>query len=82
MLLSLQSTRPQYNHIQTYIQIPWNCEYVKYYVESVNTKSLLITDEEDFIEIYYEFDEVDLCLRTRCNVVSLSFDASFQIKYL
>ena len=59
MLLSLQSTRPQYNHIQTNIQIPWNCEYIKYYVESINTKSLLIANEEDYVEVYYEYDKVD-----------------------
>ena len=53
MLLSLQSTGPQYNHIQTNIQIPWNCEYIKYYVESVNMKSLLITTNEDFIILQY-----------------------------
>ena len=53
MLLSLQSTRPQYNHIQTNIQIPWNCEYIKYYVESINTKSLLIANEEDYVRVDY-----------------------------
>ena len=57
MLLSLQSTRPQYNHIQTNIQIPWNCEYIKYYVESVNIDSLWVTTDEDFIEYSYDDDE-------------------------
>ena len=53
MLLSLQSTRPQYNHIQTNIQIPWNCEYIKYYVESININAILITTDDDVIEFSY-----------------------------
>ena len=54
MLLSLQSTGPQYNHLQTNIQIPWNCEYIKYHVASINTRDILITSTDDVIE--YEWD--------------------------
>ena len=57
MLLSLQSTGPRYNHIQTNIQIPWNCEYIKYHVECVNTKNILTTTDEDMIE--YEYDDAN-----------------------
>ena len=53
MLLSIQSTRDSYNHIRTNINIPWNCEYIKYYVESINTKNILITTDKDYIEIAY-----------------------------
>lgn len=50
MLLSLQSTGPQYNHLQTNIQIPWNCEYIKYHVASINTRDILIITKDDVIE--------------------------------
>ena len=53
MLLSLQSTGPQYNHLQTNFQVPWNCDYVKYYVSSVNFRSILITTTDDVIEYEY-----------------------------
>ena len=53
MLLSLQSTGPQYNHLQTNIQIPWNCEYIKYHVASINTRNILITTHDDVIEFEY-----------------------------
>lgn len=54
MLLSLQSTGPQYNHLQTNIQIPWNCEYIKYHVASINTRDILISSNDDMIE--YEWN--------------------------
>ena len=50
MLLSLQSTGPQYNHLQTNIQIPWNCEYIKYHVASINTRDILLTTDDDIFE--------------------------------
>ncbi len=55
MLLSLQSTGPQYNHLQTNIQIPWNCDYIKYHVASINTRNILITSHDDVIE--FEWDD-------------------------
>lgn len=54
MLLSLQSTEPQYNHLQTNIQIPWNCEYIKYHVASINTRDILVTTDDDAIEYSWE----------------------------
>lgn len=53
MLLSLQSTGPQYNHLQTNIQIPWNCQYIEYHVASINTRDILITSNDDVIEFEY-----------------------------
>ena len=49
MLLSLQSTGPRYNHLQTNIQIPWNCEYIKYHVASINTRNILLISRDDVI---------------------------------
>ena len=58
MLLSLQSTGPQYNHLQTNIQIPWNCEYIKYHVASINTRDILLTTKDDIMEFEW-YDEDD-----------------------
>ena len=57
MLLSLQSTGPNYNHIQTNINIPWNCEYIEYHVASINTRDILITTHDDVIEFEYDDDD-------------------------
>ena len=60
MLLSLQSiedknskeSRKTYSRIRTNINIPWECNYIKYHVSSLNTKvDILITTEEDIIKI-------------------------------
>ena len=59
MLLSLQSTGPDYNHLQTNIQIPWNCEYIKYHVASINTRDILITTNDDVIEFEWKDDNGD-----------------------
>ena len=54
MLLSLQSIGPHYNHLQTNLQIPWNCEYIKYHVASINTRNILITTDDDCIECEWD----------------------------
>ena len=54
MILSLQSTGPDYNHLRANVQIPWNCEYVEYYVESINVRDICVVTDEDYIEYYYE----------------------------
>lgn len=54
MFLSLQSTGPKYNHLQTNIKILWNCEYIKYHVASINTRDILVTTNDDLIK--FEWD--------------------------
>ncbi len=54
MLLSLQSTGPDYSSLHTNIQIPWNCEYIKYHVASINTKNILMLSHDDVIEFEYD----------------------------
>lgn len=54
MLLSLQSTKPDYSHLRTNIQIPWNCEYIKYHVASINTRDILLVTDDDFIEYAWD----------------------------
>ena len=60
MLLSIQSiedkneidSRKSYSRIRTNVNIPWECQYIKYHVSSLNTKAnILITTTEDKIVI-------------------------------
>ena len=53
MLISVQSTdRESYNTVRTNFEVPWKCEYVKYYVSSMNTMcNILMMNEDDFMEI-------------------------------
>ena len=60
MLLSIQSIEDKnstekyktYSRIRTNVNIPWECNYIKYHVSSLNTKAnILITTKEDVIEI-------------------------------
>lgn len=57
MILSLKSTGPDYHYLRSNIQIPWNCEYVKYHVESINTRDVCVATDDDFIEILYWKDD-------------------------
>ena len=74
MLLSLQSIEDKnstespktYSRIRTNINIPWECNYIKYHVSSLNTKAnILITTKEDMIKVVdsdgekYEFNFED-----------------------
>ena len=53
MLISAQSTdRESYNTVRTNFEVPWKCQYVKYYVSSMNTMgNILMMTKDDFIEI-------------------------------
>ena len=67
MILSLQSIEDKnssdayksYSRIRTNINIPWECNYIKYYVSSLNTKAnILITTKNDVIKFIDPNDEV------------------------
>ena len=50
MILSLQSNSSDYSRLKANINIPWKCNYVNYYVSSINTKAnILITTDDDYI---------------------------------
>lgn len=50
MFVSTQSKPTDYSSIQVRLNIPWKCEYVKYYVSSINTKAnILITTKDDYL---------------------------------
>ena len=50
MFVSTQSKPIDYSAIQIRLNIPWKCEYVKYYISSINTKAnILITNEADYL---------------------------------
>ena len=57
MILSLKSTGPDYNRIRTNLQIPWNCEYIEYYVESVNIRDVLVMTDDDEIGFKIHFND-------------------------
>ena len=66
MLYSIQSKPENYNTVRLNIDIPWKCEFVKYYVSSINTKAnILMTTEDDYLifetkngEILIKFEEM------------------------
>ena len=50
MFVSTQSKPTDYSSVQVRLNIPWKCEYVKYYVSSINTKAnILITTKDDYL---------------------------------
>ena len=51
MLVSMQSTDAEkYNTVSMTFNIPWKCEYVKYYVSSINTIcNILVSTKDDYI---------------------------------
>ena len=50
MLCSVQSNPSDYSAIRINLDIPWKCDYVKYYVSSINTKAnFLSTTNEDYL---------------------------------
>ena len=86
MLLSLQSiedknskeSRKTYSRIRTNINIPWECNYIKYHVSSLNTKvDILITTKEDIIKIidsdgkHYDVKFTDKYYMYESNIKSL-----------
>lgn len=64
MLLSIQSIEDKnstekyktYSRIRTNVNIPWECNYIKYHVSSLNTKAniLITTKDDDIIELNNE----------------------------
>ena len=51
-MLARQSRNESYNAIQANIDIPWKCEYVKYWVSSINfTANMYNITVNDYIEV-------------------------------
>ncbi len=69
MIYSVQSNDPKnYSKISCNINIPWNCEFVKYYVSSVNMVSnILITTQEDFLEMNIDKTQIKISFDNRCS---------------
>ena len=65
MLISTQSTNPaEYNTVKINLDIPWKCNYVKYYVSAINTKAnILMTTDDD----YLLFETINEEIRIRFN---------------
>ena len=50
MLCTAQSTNDDYSKVRMNLDIPWKCNYVKYYVSSINTKAnILLTTDDDYL---------------------------------
>ncbi len=50
MLISAKSESNDYSLIRMSIDIPWKCDYVKYYISSINTKAnILLTTNNDYL---------------------------------
>lgn len=62
MIYSVQSTNDDYSIMRVKnISIPWNCEYIKYYISSFNTRAnILVCTKDDFIE--FIDNEDDTCV--------------------
>lgn len=55
MLCSVNSNSPDYSLVKLNVDIPWKCDYVKYYVSSINTKgNILIVTKDDYLMFSYE----------------------------
>ena len=55
MLCSVQSNSNDYSTVRMNLDIPWKCDYVKYYVSSINTKAnFLSTTNDDYLLFEWE----------------------------
>lgn len=64
MLYSVKSNSKDYSRIQLNLDIPWKCNYVKYYVSSINTKAnILLTTDDDYLLFEYITDSTTEQLR-------------------
>ena len=61
MIISVQSTDPEsYNTVRTNFEVPWKCEYVKYYVSSMNTRcNILAATKEDNFKITLTYHNIE-----------------------
>ena len=74
MLCSVKSKPSDYSTIQMNLDIPWRCDYVKYYVSSINTKAnILMTTDDDYIE----FDKLRIEFRETYN-----YSINYLVNYL
>ena len=83
MLYSVKSSSQDYSRITINLDIPWRCDYVKYYVSSINTKAnILLTTDEDYLEFTrIKVDGLEQCLKIPFpNMYAYSF--GFLVKYL
>ena len=82
MLISVQSTDPEsYNTVRTNFEVPWKCEYVKYYVSSMNTRCniLSITNEDVFrIKIINDKEEEEEEEEAVDNIININFSELYE----
>lgn len=80
MLISVQSTDPKaYNTVRVNFEIPWKCEYVKYYVSSINTRyNIYMTTDEDKFE-FYSYTDGRLYYTSFTNFINYTTDSLVRI---
>lgn len=92
MLVSVQSTDAEkYNTVSMKFDIPWKCEYIKYYVSSINTMcNILLSTKDDFI-IYSESskihkiafeDKFKYTIKQLENILNITTDSENKLKWV
>lgn len=82
MLYSVKSNSSDYSTIRMNLDIPWKCNYVKYYVSSINTKAnILMTTDDDYIEFEYTADGVPTYLIIQFKSM-YAYSLNYLVKYL
>ena len=70
MLCSVQSNPSDYSIIRMNLDIPWKCDYVKYYISSINTKAnFLSTTDDDYLLFEWEVAKDDQLLMMRMIII-------------
>lgn len=58
MIYSVQSSNDNYSLLKAHINIPWECQFIKYYVASFNTKAnILVSTNDDYVTFIDQEDE-------------------------
>lgn len=82
MLYSVKSNSKDYSRIQLNLDIPWKCNYVKYYVSSINTKAnILSTTKDDYLLFDYQADAITKQLRIEFDDM-YAYSFSYLVKHL
>lgn len=78
MLISAKSESNDYSLIRMSIDIPWKCNYVQYYISSINTKAnILLTTNNDYL--IFETTKNDIRIDFK---EAYSYNLTSLVKYL
>ena len=82
MLCSVNSTPQDYSIIRFNVDIPWKCDYVKYYVSSINTNAnIMVSTDDDYLLFEYidnnKVEEVKIKFENR-----YSYTLTYLVNYM